>query len=348
MNAHQSAKGFQDPGFKLDLRILRFRSRPVEDPALLALELVSAGRAHDAIEVVDTALGRDPDDVDVLLGCGLAAMRAGKLSFAQWVLTRAALAAPGWSEPLRSLSEVLAMRGREQASLAVARRALAAGDRDPRLSARVQEADRAGALDARLASFRADPGRHEPALLAGEFAAAGRTSDALAVLETALSREDDADLRWVEARVRDARGDHAGAEAALCRAVALAPDWEEPVLALAAKLRDRGAHREALAVVSRALASRVESQALDALRGELEKALPPTPAQAAVAVDRLLGDLDRVDPIGEETRRDLAHNDTLVDEPAIRKRKGWLPRITPRARPIGAPAGAAPRLVGRA
>src|SRR5688572_5112440 len=94
-------------GDLLDLRLLKFRNRPEgEDPALLALELAHAGRTQDAIEVVDDALARDPDDVDLLLGCGLAAERAGKLAFAQLVLTRAAIADRSWAEPLRHLSHV--------------------------------------------------------------------------------------------------------------------------------------------------------------------------------------------------------------------------------------------------
>lgn len=320
MDTHVAVGTFDDTAHRLDVRLLRFRERPArEDPALLALELASAGRAHDAIEVLDAALARDPDDADLLLACGEAALHAGKLAFAQHALTRAAALAPGWPEPLRRLARVLSMRGRHDKAVEVARRAVASGARDPELVAMVQAEDRRRALQARLALFRADPDREEPALLAQALLDEGRAQDALEVVRAATARDDDADLRMIEARARLARGETAEAERALERACALAPEWIEPARALAECLRDRG-EIERAHEVARPFAGLAEALAI--------------PPSGASALDELLGVLERIDPIGDETRRRLARCDTLVDEVAPvdeesprPPRRGWLPRI---------------------
>lgn len=324
---------------QLDLRVLRFRNEPErEDPALLVLELVSAGRTHDAIEVVDAALRAEPDDVDLLLGCGIAAMRAEQLAFAQLVLTRAARQAPAWSEPLRVLSSVLSMRGRPEKAVEIARRALELGATDAELQQRVQRDDRERALDAQLESFRADPTSIEPALLAQELLAQERTRDALEVIESALSIEEDADLHVIAARIQRSRGERELARAALARAIALTPDWAEPARMLGELLLDEGALLEALPIIESALARHLEDASLVELRLRLEDAMRDAgitrPESTDAGLDELLSTLDRIDPIGDETRRAISRPDTLVDvaSPAFdddrpRRRSGWLPTI---------------------
>jgi tetratricopeptide (TPR) repeat protein len=338
MDTHQTTfEGAHD--HQLDVRLLRFRNRPDrEDPAMLALELVTAGRTHDAIEVVDAALVADPDDVDLLLGCGLAALRAHQLAFAQLVLTRAARQAPTWSEPLSALAKVLAMRDRPAKAVDVARRALSLGADDAALAAMVEVDDRRRALDARLAAFRADPDATDPALLAHALLEDARELDALEVAELALARDDDADLHVVAARARLARREPDAARDALARAISLAPDWAEPARMLAELLASEGALLDALPVVERALARNLEDASLVALRSRIEDAMRDAgivrPEITDASVDDLLTTLDRIDPIGDETRRGLRRCDTLVDaasplsdDERPRRRTGWLPRI---------------------
>lgn len=319
----------------LDLRLLRLRSRPdAEDPAMIALELALAGRTHDAIEVVDEALARDPEDVDLLLGCGLAAMGAGQLAFAQIVLTRAALADRGWTEPLRHLARVLERRGRGDRALQVARHAVAAGDRDPGLVAKVLADDARRALDARLRAFRQDPDLDEPSLLAQALAAQDRWDDALAIVLEAIAGDDDADLRVIEARARTVRGEHDEAERALARALELAPAWAEPARMLADRQLDRGAMLPALATIERAIVASPEDASLGASRDRILEAMAHAgvtrPGVADAQLDTLLGELDRIDPIGDDTRAGFVRGeDTLLDIPTepARRRTGWLPTI---------------------
>ncbi|MDQ3032783.1 MAG: hypothetical protein M3Y87_10225 [Myxococcota bacterium] len=318
-------------GHQLDLRVLRFRNRPErEDPAMLALELAQAGRTHDAIEVVDAALAADPDDLDLLLGCGVAAMRAEQLAFAQLVLTRAARQAPAWGEPLRCLAKVLSMRGREDKAIDVARRALSLGEDDAELSEMVRRDDRRRALDAQLALFRADPDGLEPALLAQELLAEQRELDALEVATLALARDDDPDLHVVSARAHLARCERELAKESLACAITAAPEWSEPARMLGELLADEGALLAALPIVERALTHDLGDGALVALRTRIEVAMIAAgierPEATDAGVDALLSTLDRIDPIGDETRRAISRSKIReVERP--RARSGWLPRI---------------------
>lgn len=341
MNAHSGTATFEGTvDHQLDVRVLRFRSRrDSEEPALLALELVAAGRTADALEVVDAALRADPDDVDLLLGCGVAAMRSGELTFAQLVLTRAAKQAPDWSEPLRALAKVLVLRGREDRAADVARRAIELDGGDDETRALVRRHERRVALDVRIARFRETPEEEEPALLAQALLEEGRERESLEVIAAALARDtDDADLRVVEARARIARHEHGAAEEALRRALAQAPEWSEPARMLGTLLADRGALLEALPIVERALARNLEDEALVALRGRIEEQMAAAgierPELADARLDALIATLDRIDPIGDATRQGLARCDTLVDVPSpvdpARRRTGWLPSFARR------------------
>lgn len=306
---------------RLDVRLLRFRNRSdVEEPALLALELVSAGRVYDALEVVDLALERDPDDIDLLLGCGVAAAQAGQLAFAQLVLTRAAKRAPEWVEPLRWLARVLAMRGQHARAIEVARRALAAGDCDPEIVAMVRRDDRRRELDARIAAFEADPDRDDPALLAAALLAEERADDALAVARAALAREEDADLRFVEARALLALGRREEAEAVLGKLVTRAPDWEEPARLLGQLRLERGALIEAIEVVEQALSASPAHEELRRLRERIEQAMSGAGIERSVergaTFEELLATRHADDPDGERSLRELVALRTLVGEEA--------------------------------
>lgn len=333
MGTHQTTFGDALGGHPLDVRVLRFRNRPErEDPAMLALELASAGRTHDAIEVVDAALIADPDDVDLLLGCGVAAMRADQLAFAQLVLTRAARQAPTWGEPLRCLAKVLARRGRQDKAIEVARRAIDVGADDAELTEMVRRDDRRRALDAQLMRFREDPDAVEPSLLAQELLAEERALDALEVAERGLARDDDADLHVITARARLHRRERELAKDALARATTAAPEWAEPARMLGELLADEVALLAALPIVERALVHNLDDGALVALRSRIETAMSDAgiqrPEASDAGVDELLSTLDRIDPIGDETRRALSRGRSHAHElDRPRARTGWLPRI---------------------
>jgi tetratricopeptide (TPR) repeat protein len=209
MSAHpipaiSSEESSEESSHQLDLRLLKFRNRPErEDPSMLALALVGAGRAHDAIEVIDAALTADPDDADLLVSCGLAATRSGQLAFAQLVLTRAAKVAPDWAEPIRGLVAVLELRGQKDRALAVARHAIRVGASDAALAEMIRKDDRRRALDARIAALRADADAEDAALLGQELLAEDRAGDALEVATMHIgSGPIDADLAMVQARSR--------------------------------------------------------------------------------------------------------------------------------------------------
>lgn len=97
----------------LDVRLLRFWNRPgAEEPAMLAEDLLAAGRPQEAIRVVEAALELDSADAEVMVAGARAWEESGNLDRAQLLLTRAATAEPSWSEPWRRLGELLVQRGR--------------------------------------------------------------------------------------------------------------------------------------------------------------------------------------------------------------------------------------------
>ena len=350
MTARDTPRDARD-AHALDLRVLRYRNRPgTDEPALLALELVSAGRTHDALDVVDDALLHDPDDLDVLLGCALAAVRTERLAFAQLVLTRAAQRAPEWTEALTLLAQVLTLRGCQERAIEVARRAVASGATDGAVRALVRVEDWRLALDTRLAALRADPLREEPALLAHEFLAVDRAKDALAVIELGLGLEDDADLRRIEARTRARLGDHAGARRALERALELAPLWWEATLDLTVLMLDQGALLDAHALVEAGLRAQPDEGSLLALLGQVLDAMeeagvaPPAATTGPVstasddatapfllepraqnATQFLLVAREEAPAAAPPARRDGSGAHRILGE---RRRSGWLPRIT--------------------
>jgi tetratricopeptide (TPR) repeat protein len=359
MSAHpipaiSSEESSEESSHQLDLRLLKFRNRPErEDPSMLALALVGAGRAHDAIEVIDAALTADPDDADLLVSCGLAATRSGQLAFAQLVLTRAAKVAPDWAEPIRGLVAVLELRGQKDRALAVARHAIRVGASDAALAEMIRKDDRRRALDARIAALRADADAEDAALLGQELLAEDRAGDALEVATMHIgSGPIDADLAMVQARAHLARNDRDRACDALARALEAAPDWSEPA-AMHAELRlDEGALEAARGLVERALVAAPEQSDLATLHERIAQAMREAGIERAraadVALDRLIGTLETIDPIGDETRRILEHGARAGKEEEApkrpRRRPGWLPSFAKTlvgavAPPLGAGGG---------
>ncbi|MFO0682856.1 MAG: tetratricopeptide repeat protein [Sandaracinus sp.] len=107
---------------KLDARLARFRTDAnAEEPVLLSRALESAGRTADAGLVLRIALGRDPEDADVLAALAQRERANGHADEAVELYRRARELAPGWEPVERALLslvglevpiEVTAPRGR--------------------------------------------------------------------------------------------------------------------------------------------------------------------------------------------------------------------------------------------
>jgi tetratricopeptide (TPR) repeat protein len=108
----------------LDLRLARFRSRRDEHPEALASALIEAGRAAEALEVVQVGLASYPGDAGLLVLEGRARFELGDLPQAQAVLIRAAKQNPRDKEPYRWLAQVLMMRGDHLRAMQLLERAL--------------------------------------------------------------------------------------------------------------------------------------------------------------------------------------------------------------------------------
>ncbi len=116
----------------LDARLLRFRSRAEgEAAAPLAQDLLAAGRAQEALEVVAAGLRQSPGDPLLLRVEGQAWLAEGQHARAQVALVAAGKAAPRDPEVFRALGEVLLARGDSVRAAKVLERAaaLAPGDR---------------------------------------------------------------------------------------------------------------------------------------------------------------------------------------------------------------------------
>lgn len=99
-------------GENLDARVLRFRNDPGSETAgSLALALLGADRAREALEVAGVHLRAHPQDTAMLVVAGRAWMARGDLLRAQKTLLQAARAGGSSAEPYRWLGEVLLRRG---------------------------------------------------------------------------------------------------------------------------------------------------------------------------------------------------------------------------------------------
>lgn len=227
-----------DKRYRLDLRVLRFRSNPDKDePSLLAHELIGKGRFDEALELTGAALEEDPTDTDLLVAHGVALAKSGELATAQLALTRAAKADPDWSEPWRHLAEVLWQRGKSARALQVARRGLAVEPGDSGL----ERIKKSASLELRARTYMLAPDGEDPTMLAQQLLSDHRADLAFEVTRTAMLDELlDEDLLVIHAKAARAMGDLDEAVTALSTASMEAPDWPEVWLLLseAYELRD--------------------------------------------------------------------------------------------------------------
>lgn len=220
-----------DLSYRLDLRVLHFRSNPARDePAMLAQELMGKERYQEAVDLTRAALDVDPDDGDLLLMHGIALSRVGKPKLAQLALMRAVAEDREWVEPWRHLARVLLERERPEQALAVAQRALKLDADDPIAQGVHRDAD----LLVRGVRYTEGVTDEEPALLASQLLAIGRPDEAFEVTRAALLDEiDDEDLLMVHARAALAREDFDEVLSVLSTARTMSPDWAEPYFMLA-------------------------------------------------------------------------------------------------------------------
>lgn len=129
-------------GENLDARVLRFRNDPGSETAgSLALALLGADRAREALEVAGVHLRAHPQDTAMLVVAGRAWMARGDLLRAQKTLLQAARAGGSSAEPYRWLGEVLLRRGdpeRAEKVLSRAKKLGASGAEVDRLHERAQ------------------------------------------------------------------------------------------------------------------------------------------------------------------------------------------------------------------
>ena len=235
MSAH-SSNGFRSNG-QLDVRLLFFRHRPGrEEPVMLAQDLLSRGRLEDALAVLDAALEREPDDVELIQTGGELFFALGEVLRAQRLFVRAARMAPEWVAPWTRLAELLIQREKFERAALSASRAVEAAPHDPQAKAIRRRALRFRDLFARLEAYREDPEGDDPSLLARELLAMGRPTEASEVLDRA--DPDDPDVCLLQAELAQGNGDLAAARIALERATRADAAWAEPWTRLASLLAD--------------------------------------------------------------------------------------------------------------
>jgi tetratricopeptide (TPR) repeat protein len=128
---------------ELDARLLRFRTQPAsKDVALLAADLLTAGRAHDSLDILLTALREAPDNPTLLVLEGRAHYASGDFLRAQTALLKAAHVAPKNKEPFRWLGEVLLKRGDPERAVKALERARALDEHDSSVAALHARAER--------------------------------------------------------------------------------------------------------------------------------------------------------------------------------------------------------------
>lgn len=200
MNAHhQTSRG----DHTLNVRMLWFRGRVErEEPAMLALDLLSQDRADDALDVAITALEKTPRDAELLLCCARAHLMRGSIAFARDAAIAAAREGKDWAEAFAWLARILVREGRGAKAAEVAERAVLLGASDPDLAS--IEGPRRGArlLRERTRRYLSSPERDEPTLLAMALEKAGEKAKALEVIEKGLEGDPgDPDLISVRCRL---------------------------------------------------------------------------------------------------------------------------------------------------
>lgn len=183
MGAHLTTRG----DHTLNVRMLRFRGAvDREEPAMLALDLVSRGRHLDAAAVAEAALEKAPTDGELIFALGRARLGAGDLELAQDALLRAARLERDWDEPYAWLARALDRSGRRRKAAEIAERAVDLGCEDPDVAMLARLAHTHRTLSARLETFRRAPELEEPSLLALAFLDVDRVEDAREVVTSAL------------------------------------------------------------------------------------------------------------------------------------------------------------------
>lgn len=214
---------------QLNLRLLRFAASPQrEEPVMLAQDLLAAKRPVDALQVVEAAMDRDPDDSDLLLTLGVALFRSGELEWARRVLVQAVSADEEWAEPWRWLGETLIEAGDRDRGVQALIRAQSLDGSDAQVAQILRRVARQDEVGTRIARFYARPELVDPALLLQDLIEDERFDDATKVLGIALADEDDdPDLLLLKGRVERARGQLEDAKNSFERATELDPGWAE-------------------------------------------------------------------------------------------------------------------------
>lgn len=148
----------------LDVRLLRFRGGPaVKEASSLALELLEAARAEEAVEVCARGLAIDPDAIALRVLQGRIWLKRGDLIRAQQLLLATAQAFPEDLEAYRWLGEVLLERGDPRRALRVLERAEIIDPNDSNIAALKEQA--ANLVDASGLLHSKAPGLPTPAML---------------------------------------------------------------------------------------------------------------------------------------------------------------------------------------
>ncbi len=202
---------------------------PVHDQLQVVGELLSTGRAEEAVRRARAALALDPDNLAALRDLSRGLVLLGHLDEAAGVAARASAVAPWSARALAVEADVEFRRGHADHAVALA--------------------DRALALDPRFLEARIDRSRY--------LAAVGRTDEVRAELESLLA--DAPDDNWVELRYAElvelAAGNVAAAEGRLRRVLERNPGFTEAALLLGNVLTDTGRSDEAVAVYREAIAA---------------------------------------------------------------------------------------------
>ncbi len=314
---------------QLNLRLLRYTASPQrEEPVMLAQDLLAARRAMDALEVVETAMEREPDDADLLLTLGVALLESGEMEWARRVLVQAVQVEPEWSEPWRWLGETLLKTGDQSRAIRALERAKSLEGADPAVEKLLKSITRWDDVSRRLSRFLERPELVDPALLLQDLLDDGRIDEAERVLQIALAEdEEDPDLLLLRSRVERARGDLDAARVSLRRATELDPGWEEAwsdleslllemgdedaarQIAIAAKEAERAALEEALAervAREKALAeqrAREERLRLEEKRAEEERAKAAAEEERQRREEAALEERQRREAAAEEERQ---------------------------------------------
>jgi len=322
---------------QLNLRLLRFTASPQrEEPVMLAQDLLAAQRPVDALEVVETAMERDPEDADLLLTLGVALLKSDELKWARRVLTQAVSADPEWAEPWRWLGEALLKSEDQERAIRALQKAQALDGTDQSVAKLLKSITRWDELSRRLRRYFSRPELVDPALLLQDLLEDGRLEEAEEVLAIALAEDDDdPDLLLLRSRVERARGDFDAARSSLSRATELDPGWEEAWHDLEGLLVEMGEDDAARSVALTAKeAERAAMEEALAERVAREKALAVQKAHAA-RQQQAQRDAERaVQTIAEEEAR-------AEEEAKIRGKQAILARAAAEAEARGKEAAKA-------